>query len=570
MALTWTAVDTSPWTPAPPVTYAVYRTAGDTVERLASGLDVRAYSDATVPAGAAPTYQVAAEVSGGEATRSGFAAVTAQTPPNRGPEAVGALGALTLRIPDGAATVDVSGVFLDPDGDPLTYAAASSAPGVATVEVALGGSAGAGGPAGSTVTVTPLAAGEATITVTATDAVGSGGTVTQLFRVTVPEEDVDVDYDADDDGLIEIVTLAQLDAVRHDLDGDGVPAGVGATAVPGATNTGATLAPGAAAHAAAFPDAAEGMGCPAPACVGYELAADLDFDTDGSGAADAGDAFWNGGAGWRPLGTFDEPFAAVFAGNGRSVSHLFVAGGDNAGLFGMSSGVIRGVGVLAADVTGSQCAGALAGLNGGRVEASWSTGVVTGDSCVGGLVGVNGLWVPAGGTFRPLKGVVTASWSSADVTAEKWVGGLVGYDNGTVAASYATGDVTATTDGSGAGGLVGRMGFGDNRITASYATGAVSGPGGSVGGLVGHAMPHDRVTASYWDTETSGVTRGGGGSGRTTAALQEPTGYTGPYAAWDVDVDGDGLPGRPVGLRDAGRVSGAVGGRGRRRGGDVA
>ena len=31
-----------------------------------------------------------------------------------------------------------------------------------------------------------------------------------------------VDYDADDDGLIEIEWLEQLDAVRWDLDGDGV------------------------------------------------------------------------------------------------------------------------------------------------------------------------------------------------------------------------------------------------------------------------------------------------------------------------------------------------------------
>ena len=299
-------------------------------------------------------------------------------------------------------------------------------------------------------------------------------------------------------------------------------------------------------YAAQRTEAAEGMGCPAARCLGYELAADLDFDTDGSGAAGPGDAFWNGGAGWRPLGTFDEPFTGVFAGNGRTVSHLFVGGGDNAGLFGMSSGVIRGVGVVDADVTGSLCAGGLVGLNGGRVEASWSIGAVTGDSCVGGLMGVNGLWVPDGGTFRPLAGSVTASWSAAAATAEQWVGGLIGYNNGTVIASYATGDVTATTGGSGAGGLVGRMGFGDNRITASYATGAVSGPGGAVGGLVGHAMSHDRVAASYWDTETSGVTRGGGGSGRTTAALQEPTGYTGPYAAWDVDVDGDGVGVAPV------------------------
>ena len=337
-----------------------------------------------------------------------------------------------------------------------------------------------------------------------------GGTATQSFRVTVTvPEDVDFDYDADDDGLIEIATLAQLDAVRHDLDGDGMPARAAAVASgAAAAGSGEALTPGAAAHAVAFPDAAEGMGCPAGGCLGYELAADLDFDTDGSGAASEGDAFWNGGAGWRPLGTFDEPFTAVFSGNGRTVSHLFVGGGDNAGLFGLSSGVIRGVGVVAANVTGSRCAGAVAGLNGGRVEASWSTGAVTGDSCVGGLVGVNGLWAPAGGTFRPLRGVVAASWSSADATADQWVGGLVGYDNGTVVASYATGAVTATTEGSGAGGLVGRMGFGGNRITASYATGAVTGPGGAVGGLVGHAMPHDRVEASYWDTETSGVTRG--------------------------------------------------------------
>ena len=31
-----------------------------------------------------------------------------------------------------------------------------------------------------------------------------------------------VDYDTDDDGLIEVANLAQLDAIRYDMDGNGI------------------------------------------------------------------------------------------------------------------------------------------------------------------------------------------------------------------------------------------------------------------------------------------------------------------------------------------------------------
>ena len=70
--------------------------------------------------------------------------------------------------------VEVSDAFRDPDGDLLTYGAASSSPSVALVAVS-----------GSTVTVTPLSEGTATVTATATDAGGSNGTATQPFAVTV-------------------------------------------------------------------------------------------------------------------------------------------------------------------------------------------------------------------------------------------------------------------------------------------------------------------------------------------------------------------------------------------------
>ena len=109
--------------------------------------------------------------------------------------------------------------------------------------------------------------------------------------------------------------------------------------------------------------------------------------------------------------------------------------------------------------------------------------------------------------------------------------------------SHATGRVSSTNEA--AGGLVG-----GNRgtIRASYATGSVSGPG-PVGGLIGLRLP-DRaagdgitITASYWDTQTSGQTAGVGEGdstgvqGRTTAQLQAPIGYTGIYSTWNADLD---------------------------------
>ena len=87
------------------------------------------------------------------------------------------------------------------------------------------------------------------------------------------------DYDTDNDGLIEISSLAQLDAVRYDLDGDGVP--------ETATTT----------YNAAFPNAEDNMGCNEsavtiasdtgnPPCIGYELRANLDFNTNNSATSD--------------------------------------------------------------------------------------------------------------------------------------------------------------------------------------------------------------------------------------------------------------------------------------------
>ena len=417
---------------------------------------------------------------------------------NRAPQAVGTLEDRTLEVGE-ALSVDLSAAFRDRDEDVLTYAAESSAEDVATVTVA-----------GSMVTVTAVSVGESTVTLTATDVEGSNRWATQEFAVTVA-------YDADGDGLIGVHTLAQLDVVRYDLDGDGVP-----------------TAAGAAGYAAAFGLPSGGsLACAAAGgCVGYELDSELDFDTNASGAPDAGDAYWYGSDGWLPLGTASAPFATVFEGNGHRIRGLYVRRGAGAGLFGETamSSVIRHVGVVVADVTGTTAVGALVGRNGGLVTGSWATGRVSGSEGIGGLVGTNG-------------GSVGGSYAAVEVSGTKWIGGLVGVNDGDLAAGYATGRVSG---GSRVGGLVG---YNRGVVSAGYATGRVSGAA-ETGGLVGVTELPGRVTAGYWDTDTSGRAAPdgavvGSGQGESTAALQAPADYAGLYAAWDVDIDGDGVADAP-------------------------
>ena len=128
--------------------------------------------------------------------------------PNRAPTAAGTLPDRKL-ILDGTLNVDVSRAFVEPDGDPLTYAASSSATSVVTVRVA-----------GARVTLTAMGAGTATIRVTATD---SGGlSASQSFTVTVGAS---VSVSFTDDPIVPGVTpvrgvhftelRARIDAVRE-------------------------------------------------------------------------------------------------------------------------------------------------------------------------------------------------------------------------------------------------------------------------------------------------------------------------------------------------------------------
>ncbi len=373
-------------------------------------------------------------------------------------------------------------------------------------------------------------------------------------------------YDTDDDGLIEISTLAQLDAMRHDLNGDGRPTTAGAPA-----------------YAAAFLNVTRVV-CGARSngeCEGYELMADLDFfdtngtngdgqvdtndDTNGDGQVDAEDntTYWNAGAGWMPIGAGSNWFDTTFEGNGHTISHLFVdrSSTNKVGLFGLAgvSSAISRVGLLDIRVTGSRDVGGLVGLSDSDITGSYATGQVAGAAWVGGLIGRNSTGkihasyttgrviggFHAGGLVGLNNGGIYTSYATGRVSGTSGIGGLVGRmgENGDITASYATGHVSGNNH---AGGLLGSL-AGGGTIRASYATGRVSSGGSHVGGLVGENLAGTTFTASYWDTRTSGQMSSAGGTAKTTRELQTPTDYTtgSIYADWNVDPDGDSIGNKP-------------------------
>ena len=332
------------------------------------------------------------------------------------------------------------------------------------------------------------------------------------------------DYDVDDDGLIEVANLAQLDAIRYDLDGDGSPA-------PANPN----------AYAAAFPGAVDGMGCPElSGCTGYELVADLDFDTNGNGRTDSGDTYWNDRAGWQPIGrgvfSGSRPeFLSTFDGGGHTIANLYMNRGDYVGLFGSigASAEIRDVGLTDVNVTGSEfreSVGGLVGWSSGRISGSYVTGTVTGGDSVGGLVGVS-------------SGSVSGSYATGEVTGDFGVGGLVGSGGGSISDSYATGAVTGDSN---VGGLVGVSSGTGSSISGSYATGAVTGDT-YVGGLAG--ISGSSISGSYATGSVTGDSYAGGLVGfgsRSNISASYATGA----------VDGSGSPvGGLVGYYSDGNIS---------------
>ena len=312
--------------------------------------------------------------------------------------------------------------------------------------------------------------------------------------------------DDDADGLIEICTIAGLNAIRHQLDGTGY------TATDGGTK--AT------------------SGCPVGGCKGYELISNLDFDDY---------SYPDDDAGWEPIGTATSASASTFEGNNHTIDNLRINRViTNIGLFGFTASNARivNIGLLNVNVAGRDNTGGLVGQNNGTIANSYATGnVASKGSFLGGLVGWN-------------HGTIINSYATGNVEGDGSSGGLVGRNNGSITNSYTAGNVKVVTfnPALSAGGLVGinqgplsnsyavgnvkgldliggLVGLNIGSITSSYATKNVEGQRNLLGGLVGWRFGGS-VANSYWNKETSGQTSSvgsGASAGLTTMQLQSPT-----------------------------------------------
>lgn len=305
------------------------------------------------------------------------------------------------------------------------------------------------------------------------------------------------------------------------------------------------------------------------------------------------------GTEYNIIGNEAFPFEGTFNGNGyviRNLTYSTSSEVDYVGLFGcLKSASIGNLGLenINLYVASGFCIGGLVGFDAGStITNCYSTGTICSVSAsyVGGLVGwtthgtitncFSSASVSSSSTTGGLVGrqdsqsIITQCCSTGAVTTsnsysvEAYAGGLVGRAAGTITACYSTGHVSNACPagyGGGAGGLVARQGLGTitncyssaTVISSSYAGGLVGGSNAAIdkcystgpvlapgtrGGLLGsYDIPYS-VTASFWDTQTSGTDFSYGASGvqaKTTVEMRTLSTFT--DAGWDFTA-ADGNP----------------------------
>ncbi len=237
-------------------------------------------------------------------------------------------------------------------------------------------------------------------------------------------------------------------------------------------------------------------------------------------------------------------FSGCFNGNNLTITNLNLDMESYIllGLFGYTNNAtIENLAVTNIDILGDEFVGGLVGVNdySSTISNSYTTGSISGNGQIGGLVGANS------------HSTINNSYSTSSINGNNFIGGLIGNNVGSSTSnSYSTGNVVGNLVVGGfmghnwdssvinsyskgivngnnkVGGFVGWI-YDYSTINKCYSIGSVSGDGDNVGGLAGDNDNYfSTVENSFWNVETSGQTTSAGGTGKTTAEMQDVATYT--------------------------------------------
>lgn len=258
------------------------------------------------------------------------------------------------------------------------------------------------------------------------------------------------------------------------------------------------------------------------------LAEDYILDNDIDASATSG---WNGGAGFIPIGDFDDPFTGSFDGGGHTVSNLFINRPSSLyqALFGkaVTTSEIKDIILENPDITGDEYVAGLLGVIGNDGNIS-GCGIISGSITGEGDYYAGGLIALAGHRLT-----ISKCYSTGAVSGGDGVGGLIAQIPEDVSMSNCYSRMSVD-GGDFVGGLVGTMPYSGAVVDKCYSSGAVTGTGDNVGGLVGYKDAGATVSNSFWDTETSGQASSAGGTGKTTVQMKTKSTFT--DAGWDFNT----------------------------------
>lgn len=229
-------------------------------------------------------------------------------------------------------------------------------------------------------------------------------------------------------------------------------------------------------------------------------------------------------SGYEAIGTNSaNGFTGTFDGRGNRIIGLNVSG-DDAGIFSTVgtntvnnndgttttyTGVVKDVNIYSGNFTGTDTAGAVAGVNKGRIEGIVTFGntvTVTGkDGKAGGIVGVNN----SGGAVYDVESTGSVIAGSSSAVA----GGLVGTNNGGLANSFSDSAVTVDTNvtsGTSAG-LGGVVGINNGNVQYVDSLGVTNGGAtnsSNIGGIIG--INNGNMYSGYNESIVSGKNNVGG------------------------------------------------------------